>query len=262
MGLTLPMAHAVLAQSGMAPSAPSAAPAYAPTRRGGGGALKLLFWQGPTQLNPHFSTGTKDAEAARVFYEPLARWDREGELQPVLAERIPSRADGSVAADGRSVVWRLKRGVRWHDGTPFTADDLLFNADYARDPATSATTRGLYEGLTMVKLDSHTVRVKTSAPAPLVPTNLSTFGIVSKACAEGTTTEDFNALKCQGGTGWPCASWPGSSSGSAPPGRAAVTPSSASGCSCSGVNLSSSPCGASRSTVTWISRPAGSSSDT
>ena len=166
MGLTLPMAHAVLAQSGTAGASNPAAPAYAPTRRGGGGALKLLFWQGPTQLNPHFSTGTKDAEAARVFYEPLARWDGDGELQPVLAERIPSRADGSVAADGRSVVWHLKRGVRWHDGTPFTADDLLFNAEYARDPATSATTRGLYEGLSMVKLDSHTVRVQFDKPTP------------------------------------------------------------------------------------------------
>ncbi|MFY7949496.1 MAG: peptide ABC transporter substrate-binding protein, partial [Gemmatimonas sp.] len=106
-GLTLPMAHAVLAQAGSAPPAPSVSPPYAPTRRGGGGVLRLLFWQGPTQLNPHFATGTKDADAARIFYEPLARWDGDGELQPVLAAEIPSRANGGVAADGRSVVWKL-----------------------------------------------------------------------------------------------------------------------------------------------------------
>ena len=81
----------------------------------------MLLWQGPTQLNPHFSTGTKDADGARVFYEPLARWDLDGELQPVLAAEIPSRGNGGVAADGLVVTWKLKPGVKWHDGQPFTS---------------------------------------------------------------------------------------------------------------------------------------------
>ena len=164
LGLTLPMAHAVLAQTGAGP-APAAVP-YAPSRRGGGGTLKILSWQGPTQLNPHFATGTKDADAARIFFEPLARWDADGELQPVLAAEIPSRANGGVAADGRSVVWKLKRNVTWHDGTPFTADDVLFNAEYARDPATAATTRGNFDDMQFVKVDSHTVRIGFDRPTP------------------------------------------------------------------------------------------------
>jgi peptide/nickel transport system substrate-binding protein len=157
------MAHALLAGAG---PARAAAPAYAPTRRGGGGALRCLMWQGPTGLNPHFATGTKDQDAARVFYEPLARWDREGELQPVLAAEIPSRANGGVAADGRSVTWKLKRNVTWHDGQPFTADDVLFNAEYARDPATAATTAGNFDDLQFVKVDAHTVRVVFPKPTP------------------------------------------------------------------------------------------------
>lgn len=140
---------------------------YRPTRCGGGGVLRALLWQGPTQLNPDFSTGTKDADGARVFYEPLARWHINGELQPVLAAQIPTRANGGVAADGRSMVWKLKPGVTWHDGQPFTADNLLFNAAYATDPdpATSATsaaatttTSGLFRDLRLVKEGSHTVR--------------------------------------------------------------------------------------------------------
>ena len=67
MGLSLPTAHAVLAQTG---PAPAPAPAYAPTRRGGGGTLRILSWQGPTQLNPHFATGTKDADAALESLAP------------------------------------------------------------------------------------------------------------------------------------------------------------------------------------------------
>jgi peptide/nickel transport system substrate-binding protein len=179
LGLTLPMAHAVLAQA--APGAPApATPAYAPTRRGGGGALKLLFWQGPTQLNPHFATGTKDADAARVFFEPLARWDRDGELIPVLAAEIPSRANGAVAADGKSVLWKLKRGVTWHDGTPFTADDVLFNAEYARDPATAATTRGLFDDMQFVKVDSHTVRVVFDKPTPFWASGYCIASLIAK----------------------------------------------------------------------------------
>ncbi len=174
LGLTPAMAAALLGGSNSAQAqvqaqtqAQSGAPfVYRPTRRGGGGVLKILLWQGPTQLNPHFSTGTKDAEGARVFYEPLARWDINGELQPVLAAQIPSRANGLVAADGRSVVWKLKPGVTWHDGQPFTADDLLFNAAYASDPATAATTSGNFRDLRLIKEDSHTVRVVFDKPTP------------------------------------------------------------------------------------------------
>ena len=170
LGLTPAMAGALLGGPAHAQAqtpGPTTAPfVYRPTRRGGGGVLKILLWQGPTQLNPHFSTGTKDADGARVFYEPLARWDINGELQPVLAAQIPSRANGGVAADGRSVVWKLKPGVTWHDGQPFTADDLLFNAAYASDPATAATTSGLFRDLRLVKEDSHTVRVVFDKPTP------------------------------------------------------------------------------------------------
>ena len=66
---------------------------YKPTKRGGGGALKLLWWQGATLLNPHFAVGTKDQEGSRIFYEPLAGWDPDGNLVPVLAAEIPSRRE-------------------------------------------------------------------------------------------------------------------------------------------------------------------------
>ena len=73
VGLTAPMAGMMLSQSGVAMAA-TAIP-YKPTKAGGGGALKLLYWQAPTLLNPHFAVGTKDQEGSRIFYEPLAGWD-------------------------------------------------------------------------------------------------------------------------------------------------------------------------------------------
>ena len=80
LGLTAPMASMMLMHSGIAQSQP--APAYKPTKRGGGGPLKTLWWQGPTLLQPHFANGTKDQEGSRVFYEPLAIWDNDGNLVP------------------------------------------------------------------------------------------------------------------------------------------------------------------------------------
>ena len=52
--------------------------------------LKLLWWQGATLLNPHFAVGTKDQDGSRIFYEPLAGWDGDGNLVPILAAEIPS----------------------------------------------------------------------------------------------------------------------------------------------------------------------------
>ena len=106
VGLTAPMATQLLALSGVAMAQSKAT--YKPTKRGGGGLLKVIWWQGPTLLNPHFAVGTKDQDACRLFYEPLAAWDREGNLRPKLAAAIPSREDGTLAADGRSVVWKIK----------------------------------------------------------------------------------------------------------------------------------------------------------
>jgi peptide/nickel transport system substrate-binding protein len=166
LGLSVPMAGPLLSSSGLARA--QSLPPYKPTRRGGGGLLRLLWWQAPTLLNPHFGVGQKDLDAARIFYEPLAALDQDGRLVPILAAEIPSLDNGGVAADGRSVTWKLKRNVRWHDGKPFTADDVVFNWEYATDPATAAVSSGLYKDLKQVeKLDPYTVRLVYQEPTPV-----------------------------------------------------------------------------------------------
>ena len=164
LGLTAPLASQMLAYSGIAQAqAPST---YKPTKRGGGGALKMLWWQGATLLNPHFAVGTKDQDGSRIFYEPLAGWDGEGNLVPMLAAEVPSVQNGGLARDGMSVTWRLKKNVQWHDGRPFTADDVLFNYEYASDPATASVSIGSYKDIKVEKVDSHTVKVIFQKPTP------------------------------------------------------------------------------------------------
>ncbi len=163
VGLTAPMAGMMLMHHGVANSQTMV---YKPTKRGGGGALKLIYWQAAVHLNPHYAGGTKDQDASRVFYEPLASWDSEGNLVPVLAAEAPTRANGGLSADGKNVTWKLKRGVKWHDGRDFTADDVVFTAQYAADPAAAMTTVSVYKDVKIVKVDSHTVRVEFAKATP------------------------------------------------------------------------------------------------
>jgi peptide/nickel transport system substrate-binding protein len=168
LGLTAPMAGQMLASAGVAHAqAPKGAQPFNPAKRGGGGPLKVLWWQAPTLLNPHFAVGTKDQDGSRIFYEPLAANDPDGNLFPVLAAEIPTVQNGSVARDGRSVTWKLKKGVTWHDGKPFTADDVIFNWQFASDPKTAARTLGSYQDIEKIdKLDSHTVKLTFKKPTP------------------------------------------------------------------------------------------------
>jgi peptide/nickel transport system substrate-binding protein len=128
----------------------------------------LLYWQAPVILNPHLAAGTKDQNASRIVYEPLFSVNPEGDFVPILAAEIPSVANGGRAPDGTWTIWRLKQGVLWHDGAPFTADDVVFTWEYATDPATGASTRGSYGQIHRIdKLDGHTVKVVFTEPTPL-----------------------------------------------------------------------------------------------
>ena len=72
------------------------------------------------------------------------RLTRTPTLCPILAADIPSLDNGGLAKDGTSVTWKLKKDVVWHDGKPFTADDVIFTWEFAADSATGATTTGSY----------------------------------------------------------------------------------------------------------------------
>src|SRR5712671_1024770 len=176
-GLSAPIAGMMLSQSGVAMAA-TALP-YKPTKAGGGGVLKLMYWQAVTLLNPHFAVGTKDQEGSRIFYEPLAGWDGDGNLVPFLAAEIPSKENDGLAEDGRSVIWKLKRGVKWHDGMPFTSDDVVFNWEYARTPETAAVSIASYKDVKVEKIDDFSVRVSFAKPTPFwADAFVGTYGMI------------------------------------------------------------------------------------
>lgn len=173
---TAPAAAPTTAPAGAATTAP--APTIAPTAatkpaasggsgRGAGGMLKILYWQAPTILNTHLSQGTKDYDAGALILEPLANIDPDGKPVPVLASEIPTVDNGGVSKDQTSITWKLRDDVKWSDGTPFTADDVVFTWQYIANPDVASSDTQTVDGVDNVEaLDPHTVKVTYKAPNP------------------------------------------------------------------------------------------------
>ena len=141
------------------------APTETQPARGQGGTLTLLYFQAPTVVNPHLSPGTKDLSASRLTYEPLASFDKDSHLTPFLAAEVPSLENGQVAADGSSVTWKLKQDIKWADGEPFTADDVLFTYQYIMNADVKSSSAGSYGEVESVEvLDDYTVKVNFKQP--------------------------------------------------------------------------------------------------
>jgi len=135
--------------------------------RGSDGNVSIIYWQAPSILNPFLSGGTKDVEAASLVIEPLARYDQDGNMVPYLAAEIPTVENGGVSEDLTSITWKIAPGITWSDGTPFTAADVKFTADYCMDPEGGCAQVTKFEGVTSVEaLDDLTVKVTFDKPTP------------------------------------------------------------------------------------------------
>jgi peptide/nickel transport system substrate-binding protein len=142
-----------------------------PSTKGTCGALRLLWWQAATILNPHLAQGTKDYDASRLVYEPLAAVDEKGnpDARYGLAAEVPTAANGGISADGKTITWKLKPNVKWSDGSAFTADDVIFTWKYAVDEKTAATTANNYKDIANIeKVNDTTVKItfKDANPTP------------------------------------------------------------------------------------------------
>lgn len=143
----------------------SATPAFA--ERGTDGELKLLLWQAPSTLNVYLSTGTKDMLASSLILEPLAIFAPDGEIVPRLAAEIPSIENGGIPEDMTSITWTLKEGVKWSDGTPLTAEDVKFTADYCMNEEGGCAQSAKFSGVKSVEvIDPLTVKITFDSPRP------------------------------------------------------------------------------------------------
>ena len=150
---------------------------------------KTLRWasQGDfLTMDPHAQNESLNNTAAAYIYEPLLTYDEKFELVPALAT--------SWTRDG-NLLWKfnLRKGVKFHDGTPFTADDVVFTIERAMSPTSNfrVYTTGIQGAR---KIDDHTVLVYTTVPNPVLLRQLTELRIMSRAWSEKnkvTKPQDF-----------------------------------------------------------------------
>ncbi len=149
-----------------------------------------------TSIDPHYhNVGPNNGFLLHIF-EPLIQRDENQKLVPRLATSWKAIND---------LTWefKLRKNVRWHDGSPFTAEDVAFTLkrvpNVPNSPSSFATfTKPIVE----VKIvDPHTIIFKTATPHVLLPSDLATVVIVSKLHGTNATTDDYNSGKAAIGTG-------------------------------------------------------------
>ncbi len=135
--------------------------------RGSDGNVSIIYWQAPSILNPFLSGGTKDVEASSLIIEPLARYNQDGEMVPFLAAEIPTVENGGVSADLTSITWKISPGLKWSDGSDFTANDVKFTADYCMHPEGGCAQLTKFNGVTNIDVvDDLTLTVTFDKPTP------------------------------------------------------------------------------------------------
>jgi peptide/nickel transport system substrate-binding protein len=149
-----------------------------------------------TSLDPHYVNIAPNNNAAWHVFDALVHVDANARLVPGLA--VSWRA-----VDPTTWEFKLRRGVKFHDGSDFSAEDVLFSLER---PATLSASPGPFTGfvkaITAKKIvDPWTIQLKTAVPYAMLPYDLNSIFIVSKKAAAGATTEDFNSGKAAVGTG-------------------------------------------------------------
>ncbi len=157
--------------------------------------LRIALSTEPSSIDPHFHVTTPNMALSTHLFDRLVHTDEKQQLTPGLALSWK-------LLDPLTWEFKLRTGVTWHDGTPFTADDVVFSLKRAVDVPNSPSGFGLYlRGKTVSKVDRDTVRITTMTPYPLMANDMATIAIVSQVHGAGATTADYNSGKAAIGTG-------------------------------------------------------------
>jgi peptide/nickel transport system substrate-binding protein len=136
------------------------------------GVLRIATSLSPNTLNPYLSTQEVEALVQAFMLDPLVATDEKGRDVPILAADVPTTENGGISRDGLTITYRLRKGVKWQDGAPFSSRDVAFSYHAIMNPATTVSTRHGYDQIARVETpDPYTVRFVLKRPfAPAVHT--------------------------------------------------------------------------------------------
>jgi peptide/nickel transport system substrate-binding protein len=151
---------------------------------GYGGGLSEGIVGSPRFINPVLAISDSDRDLTVLIYSGLLRATPEGDYLPDLAQSY------SISPDGLQYTLTLRKNATFHDGTPVTADDVVFTVGKTQDPAIKSPVRANWNGVTVEEIDPETVRFTLKSPyAPFVE-NL-TQGILPKHLWQNVSDEEF-----------------------------------------------------------------------
>ena len=138
----------------------------------------------PRFINPLLAISDADRDLSALTYAGLMGLSGTGELIPVLAESY------DISPDGKTYTFILRKGVQFSDGSPVTADDIVFTVQKAQDPALKSSKYADWSGVRVVAVDQHTVRFTLAKPyAPFL--GLTTIGILPSRIWNKVSDEEF-----------------------------------------------------------------------
>ena len=158
--------------------------------------LKIAVAADITSMDPHFFNLFPNNNMAEHIFDKLVQMNADSQM-------IPGIAVSWKPLDDKTWEFKLRKGVKFHDGSELTAEDVAFSIDRVAQIPNSPGPFVAYTKAIVGKeiVDPTTIRLKTAFPHPLMPNDLSTIYIVSKKVATGATTEDFNSGKATVGSG-------------------------------------------------------------
>ena len=158
--------------------------------------LSIAFADPISSADPQLNNHAGDRSLALHFWDSIINSRDGGKLEPALASSWR-------ALDDKTWEFKLRSDIKWQDGTPFTADDIVFSFQRARNvPGSVASYTGALRTVeSTTAKDPHTVIVRTNTPNPMLPLDISSIYIVSKHIGEKSRTEDYNAGRAMVGSG-------------------------------------------------------------
>src|SRR3990172_9853386 len=139
-----------------------------------------------TSVDPHFANIAPNNNIGWHVFDALTHVDADARL-------IPGLALSWRAVDGTTWEFRLRRGVKFHDGSDFTAQDVVFSIERAAKLQNGQFAGFVQRIVSKQIVDPYTLRLKTATPYAMVPQDLNSVFIVSRKAAAGAATEDFNS---------------------------------------------------------------------
>lgn len=113
-------------------------------------------WE-PRSLNPALENGTSSTEWSMLVFSYLVKYDDDGNLIPDIAAEIPTQQNGGISADGKTITYHIRKGIRFADGTPLTAADAAWSINAINNPKNNVQTRFAYDQVTAVATNSTTL---------------------------------------------------------------------------------------------------------